>query len=110
MIAIFDYSTSSLSPELKIVTFILFAAAFILYLDTRRHFGGNVKSFIDLLSLFALCMAMGALFRYFGDGTDFSFTTDYSLKWFQSICYLAAGAFYILAAKKLLTLFAVNES
>jgi len=89
---------------------ILFAAAFIFYLDTLRHFGGNVKSFIDLLSLFALCMALGALFRYFGDGMNFGFTTDYSLKWFQSICYLAAGVFYIPAAKKLLTIFAVNES
>ncbi len=105
MTGLFDYATSPLSPELKILGFLLFAAAFLVYLETRRYFGGNVKSFIDLLSLFALFMALGALLRYFGDGTDFGFTRDYSLKWFQSICYLVAGVFYILAAKKLLTLF-----
>lgn len=102
---LFDYATSPLTPELKLLGFLLFTAAFLVYLDTRRHYGGNVRSFIDLLSLFALFMMIGALLRYFGDGTDFGFTSDYSLKWFQSICYLIAGLFYILAAKKLLTLF-----
>lgn len=105
MTALFDYATSPLTPELKILGFLLFAAACLVYLDTRRHFGGNVKLFIDLLSLFTLFMTLGALLRYFGDCTDFGFTSDYSLKWFQSICYLIAGIFYILAAQKLLTLF-----
>ena len=55
-------------------------------------------------------MTLGALLRYFGDGTDLGFTSDYSLKWFQSICYLIAGIFYILAAQKLLTLFPGDRS
>ena len=58
-------------PALKIAAFLLFADVFVIYLDTRKHFGGNVKSFIDFLCLFALFMAMGSLLRYFGDGTDF---------------------------------------
>lgn len=105
MIELVDYTTNSLTPELKLVTFLLFAAAFVVYVDTRRHFGGTVKSFIDLLSMFALFMALGALLRFFGDGTGFGFTSDYSLRWFQSICYLIAGVFSVLAAHKLLTLF-----
>lgn len=105
MMNLLDYATSPLDPALKLVIFLLFAAAFVIYLDTRRYFGGNVKSFIDFLVLFTLFMAIGAFLRYFGDGTAFGFTTDYSLKWFQSIAYLVAGVFYILAAHKLLTLF-----
>jgi hypothetical protein len=110
MIDFLDYATSPLNPALKIVIFLLFAAVFLVYLDARRNFGGNVKSFIDLLCLFALFMTVGGFVRYFGDGTDFGFTSDYSLKWFQSIFYLFAGVFYILAARKLLTLFSGAES
>jgi hypothetical protein len=110
MMDLLDYATSPLNPTLKIVTFLLFAAVFLIYLDTRKYFGGNVKSFIDFLCLFALFMTMGSFFRYFGDGTDFGFTTDFSLKWVQSICYLFAGVFYIIAAKKLMTLFSGGKS
>jgi hypothetical protein len=110
MIDLLDYATSPLNPGLKIVTFLIFTAVFLVYLDSRRYFGGNVKTFIDYLCLFALFMAIGAFLRYFGDGTDVGFTSDYSLKWFQSICYLVAGVFYILAAQKLLTLFSGAES
>jgi hypothetical protein len=110
MMDLLDYATSPLNPALKIVIFLVFAAVFLIYLDTRRHFGGRVKSFIDLLSLFSLFMVVGSLIRYFGDGTAFGFTSDYSLKWFQSIAYLAACIFYILAAQKLLTLFSGGKS
>ncbi len=110
MMDLVAYAISPLNPALKIVIFLIFAAVFLLYLDTRKHFGGNVRSFIDLLTLFALFMALGAFFRIFGDGLEFGFTRDYSLKWFQSIAYLAAGAFFILAAHKLLTLFSEGET
>ena len=100
-----DYATSPLDPILKIVIFLIFFVIFLIYFDTRKYFGGNVKSFIDLLFLFALFMAIGTFFRVFGDGTDFGFSKDYSLKWFQSICFLIAGGIYVLAARKLLNLF-----
>jgi hypothetical protein len=109
MMDLFDYATSPLNPALKIIIFLIFAVVFLLYLDTRRHFGGRVRSFIDLLSLFGLFMTLGAFFRIFGDGLEFGFTGDYSLKWFQSIAYLAAGVFLILAACKLLSLFSGEE-
>jgi hypothetical protein len=100
-----DYTTSPLNPALKLLVFFLFLVVAIIYVDTRKKFGGAVRSFIDLLLLFALCMATGSLLRYFGDGTGFGFTTAYSLRWFQSIMYIAGVSFLILAAKKLLTLF-----
>jgi hypothetical protein len=110
MTDLFDYASSPLNPALKIIIFLIFAAVFLLYLDTRKHFGGKVRSFIDLLSLFGLFMALGAFFRIFGDGLGYGFTSDYSLKWFQSIAYLAAGVFFVLAARKLLTLFSEGKS
>jgi hypothetical protein len=55
-------------------------------------------------------MALGAFFRIFGDGLEFGFTGDYSLKWFQSIAYLLAGAFFIMAAWKLMTLFSEGDA
>jgi hypothetical protein len=106
---LFDYTTSPLDPTLKIVIFLIFIVVFLIYLDTRKNYGGNVGYFIDLLYLFAWFMALGTCFRIFGDGTDYGFTKDYSLKWFQSICYLVAGVFYVLAARKLLTLFSEDK-
>lgn len=110
MMDLFDYAISPLNPALKIIIFLVFAAVFFLYIDTRKHFGGTVRSFIDLLSLFALFMALGAFFRIFGDGLEFGFTGDYSLKWLQSIAYLLAGAFFIMAAWKLMTLFSEGDA
>lgn len=102
---LFDYATSPLNPGLKFIVFLLFVVVVIIYLDTRRKFGGQIRKFIDLLLLFSIFMAMGSLFRYFGHGTDFGFTTDYSLKWFQSLAYLSGSVCFIFAAHKLLNLF-----
>jgi len=68
-----------------------------------RDFLRNIL--LDLLLLFSLFMAPGLLFRFFGHGTDFGFTPDYSLKWFQSLAYLSGAVSLIFAAKKMLTLF-----
>lgn len=105
MTAFFDYTTSPLNPALKLVVFLLFVIVSAVYWDTRKKFGGRVKSFIGLLLVSTLFMAAGALLRYFGHGTDFGFTPDYSLKWFQSIMYCCGVACLILAAGKLLCLF-----
>jgi hypothetical protein len=106
MIDLIDYASSPLNPALKIIVFLLFAGAVLLYLDARGQFGGRVRSFVDLLCLIVLFMAIGALLRYFGDGTAFGFTAEYSLKWLQSTCYLFAGISSVLAAHRLLTIFA----
>ena len=105
MTDLFDYATSPLSPVLKLVTVILFIAIASIYWDTRRKYGGSVRLFLDTIFLFAVFMATGSLFRYFGDGIEFGFTVEYSLKWFQSIAYCAGTVFLILAAKRLSSLF-----
>jgi hypothetical protein len=109
MIPLADYATSPLNPALKLLVFVLFVATALVYWDARKKFGGSVKEFIDMLMLFALFMAIGALFRYFGHGTAFGFTTDYSLKWLQSLMYCAGAACLIFAAYRLLNLFRGRE-
>jgi hypothetical protein len=105
VIDLLDYATSPLNPALKLMVFFLFIAVAIVYWDARKKFGGTVKSFIDMLFFFSVLMAVGAMLRYFGDGTIFGFTTAYSLKWFQSLAYCAAVFCLILAGNKLLNLF-----
>ena len=105
MTDLFDYSSSLLNPALKILVFCIFLAATIVYFDVRRRFGGRTSTAIGLLLLFSLFMAAGALLRYFGHGTEFGFTSDYSLKWFQSLAYILAAICSVLAGKEFLTLF-----
>jgi len=109
MIDITDYATSPLNPAFKLLVFALFLIVAVIYWDIRKKFGGAVRSFIDMLLLFAIFMALGALLRYFGDGIDFGFTAAYSLKWFQSIMYFAGVACLILAAYRLFSLFREAE-
>lgn len=105
MSAIFDYSTSPFNPGLKMIITVLFFVVAIIYYDARAKYGGEVQNFISLLFVFALLFAMASLFRYFGHGTDFGFTKDYSLKWLQSLALMLSSLVYILAGKKLLGLF-----
>lgn len=105
MTDLFDYATSPLNPVLKLVTVLLCIAIAGVYWDTRRKFGGSVRLVLDNLFLFGVFMAAGYLFRYFGDGIEFGFTVEYSLKWFQSIAYCVGTVFLIRAALRLSSLF-----
>lgn len=99
------YDHSPLNPALKILVFLIFLAAVVVYLDTRRQFGGRIQKTVNLLLFFSAFMALGSLLRYFGTGTEFGFTEDYSLKWFQSLAYLGGIICLVLAGRRLLTLF-----
>ena len=105
MIEILDYNTSPLNPALKILVSVLFLVISAIFYDMRMKFGGNVRTLINYLFLFSLFMAMASIFRFFGHGTEFGFTTDYSLKWFQSLAYIIGGVFFLLAGKRILDLF-----
>ncbi len=106
---ILAYDQSILNPFLKIIILLIFLATAVVYLDARRQFGGRVLKVINLLFLFAIFMAAGALIRYFGDGLLFGFTPDLSLKWFQSLAYIIAVSCMILAGHQLLILFRRDE-
>lgn len=100
-----DYTTNPLNPLLKLLIFILFVIITVIYYDTKRLIGGEVQKIIGFLLLFSVFMALGSLIRYFGHGTEFGFTPEYSLKWFQSLAYLSGAICCIIAARKMLTLF-----
>lgn len=104
MAEIFDYNTSILNPVLKIIIALLFVAIAFIYYDVRKRYGGNVKSLVTELFFFAIFVFIASTFRYFGDGIEFGFTKDYSMKWLQSTGFLMASFIYLLAGKRLLTL------
>ena len=104
MAGIFDYDTSILNPALKIIIALLFVAIAFIYYDVRKKYGGNVKFFVTGLFYFAIFVFIASTLRYFGDGIEFGFTKDYSLKWLQSIGFLIASLIYLLAGKRMLTL------
>lgn len=104
MANIFDYNTSILNPALKIIIALLFLIIAFIYYNVSNKYGGKVQLFVRGLFYFAIFIFVASLFRYFGDGIEFGFTKDYSLKWLQSIGFLIASIIYLLAGKKLLTL------
>ena len=105
MDAFLNYDTSPLNPALKIVIPVVFFAVFLIYLFTRKYYTEKIRTFIDILLIFALFAVIAGVFRYIGDGTQFGFTKEYSLKWFQTLAIVAEAACFGLAGYKLLHLF-----
>jgi len=81
----------------------------MIYVSIRQYYSGEIRSFITMLLLFALFETVAAVFRYFGHGTEFGFTSDYSLRWLQSIAHIIAAVFFIIAGYNLLHLFGGNK-
>lgn len=104
MVDIFDYDTSILNPALKIIIPLVFLAVAYLYYDVRNKYDGKVKSFVTGLFYFALFVFIASVCRYFGDGIEFGFTKQYSLRWLQSLGYLISSITFLLAGKKLFNL------
>ena len=104
-----NYDTSPLNPAIKVIIPLVFLLVFAIYLYTRRYYTEKIRTFIDILLLFASFAVIAGIFRYFGDGTQFGFTKEYSLKWFQSLAMVAEAACFALAGYKLLHLFEVER-
>jgi hypothetical protein len=102
---LFNYDTSPLNPALKIIMPLVFLVVLAIYFRLRRYYKGKLKTVLNFLLLFALFAVITGIFRYFGDGTMFGFTKDYSLKWFQSLTLVAEAAFFALGGYTLLHLF-----
>jgi len=98
------YDTSPLNPALKMVIPVIFLAVLVIYAYTRKYYSEKIRIFIDSMILFAFFAVISGTIRYFGDGTAFGFTGDYSLKWFQSLAYVAEAGCFILAGYRLLHL------
>jgi hypothetical protein len=109
MDTLLNYDTSPLNPALKILIPFIFLAVLGIYLSTRRYYSDKLRAFIDAMILFAFFAVMAGVLRYFGDGTQFGFTKDYSLRWLQSLAMVAEAACFILAGYRLLHLFGEGE-
>src|SRR5512138_1271219 len=101
MTGLFDYDTSWLNPALKLVIAGLFLIVTYGFYRARRLYVGDLHRFFTLLLWMGITGAVAALLRYFGHGTDFGFTKEYSLKWFQSLGYVVQVILFILAARQI---------
>lgn len=97
MSGIFDYDTSWLNPALKVVIVGLYVAAAYGYIRARRLYAGDLYRFFSLVFWMGTAGAAAALLRYFGHGTQFGFTAEYSLKWFQSAGYVIQASLFVVA-------------
>ncbi len=105
MVDLLDYNTSPLVLILKGIAPLLFLGALALYAITRKYYSDKIRVFIDVLILFSLFTVIAGWLRIYADGTEFGFTKEYSLRWFQSIAYIVSGGCFIYAGYRLLNLF-----
>ena len=98
---IFNYDTSWLNPALKLLNVGLFLVVAFIYFRARRFYAGDILKVLSLSFWMSFAGALGALLRYFGHGEIFGLNSQLSLKWFQSICYVAQGILLILAGWRL---------
>jgi hypothetical protein len=96
MAELFNYDTSWLNPALKLVIVALFLFVAYVYYRARSGYAGDIVKVLNLLFWMSTAAALGALLRYFGHGTQFGFTSEYSLKWFQSLGYVAQAILFVV--------------
>jgi ABC-type maltose transport system permease subunit len=104
MADLLDYTTSPLVLILKVAAPLIFLVALVLYAASRRLFTGKIRLFLDTLILFAFFTVIAGWLRIYADGTEFGFTKEYSLRWFQSIAFIASAGCFIYAGYRLLHL------
>jgi hypothetical protein len=93
-----NYDTSWLNPALKLAIAVLFVAVAVILYRTRRIYRGDLYRVLNVLFSMAIVAAIAYVLRYFGDGLDFGFTKDLSMKWLQSIGFLIEAILFALAA------------
>ena len=97
---IFNYDTSWLSPALKILVAVGYLVMVPMFIFVARYFKGDLRKIFHILVWVGVIGSLAALTRYFGDGLQFGFTKSLSLKWFQSLGYLAQAIVFTIIAWK----------
>jgi hypothetical protein len=101
MAELLNYDTSWLNPALKILIIGIYLFVAYVYYRAKRFFAGDIEKVMGGLFWMSTAAAIAALLRYFGHGTDFGFTSQYSLKWFQSLGYVAQAVLFVVVAWRL---------
>jgi hypothetical protein len=99
MTELFNYDTSWLNPALKLVNVGLYIVVLFGYLWARRLYLDDLRKGLAILVWMGVAACVAALLRYFEHGTQFGFTQEFSLKWFQSLGYVAQAILYAAAAR-----------
>jgi len=99
MAELFNYDTSWLNPALKFVNVGLYIVVAFVYFRARKYYAGDIRRILGVLFWMGVAAAVAALLRYFGHGTMFGFTSEYSLKWFQSLGYVIQVIFFVVAGR-----------
>ena len=101
MTELFNYDTSWLNPALKLIILGIYVLIAFVYFRSRRSFTGDIHWVLVVLFWMGATAAVASLLRYFGTGTQFGFTNEFSLKWFQSLGYLVQSILFVVAVRKL---------
>jgi len=104
MTDLLDYNTSPLVFILKVIAPLFFLGALAFYALTRKYYSGKIRLLIDTLILFSFFTFVAGWLRIYADGTEFGFTKEYSLRWFQSIGYIVSAGCFVFAGYRLLLL------
>ena len=96
MAELLNYDTSWLNPALKFVIIGLYVFIAYAYYRARLYYAGDIEKVLRTLFWMSTVAAVAAVLRYFGHGTEFGFTSAYSLKWFQSLGYIFQAILFIL--------------
>jgi len=99
MAELFNYDTSWLNPALKFVNVGLYIVVAFVYFRARKYYAGDIRRILGVLFWMGFAAAVAALLRYFGHGTMFGFTSEYSLKWFQSLGYVIQVILFVVAGR-----------
>lgn len=99
MIDWFDYTTSPLNPGLMLAIIVAYVAVAYAYIRARRLYSGDLYRFLSILFWMGTLGGIAALLRYFGDGTQFGFTKELSLKWIQSLGYVVQAILFVVAVR-----------
>ncbi|MBI9051068.1 MAG: hypothetical protein JEZ00_16725 [Anaerolineaceae bacterium] len=99
MTEFFNYDTSWLNPALKLLNVVIYMIVVYWYFKARRLYTDDLHIGFTILGWMGIIAMVAALFRYFGHGTQFGFTSELSLKWFQSLGYLIQAILYVSAGR-----------
>jgi hypothetical protein len=99
MADLFNYDTSWLNQALKLMNVVLYVLVIHGYMRARRLYQDDLHKGLTILVWMGAIAGATAFLRYFDHGTQFGFTKEFSLKWFQSLGYVMQAVLYVVAAR-----------
>ncbi len=96
-----NYDTSWLNPALKLVNVGLYLLVAYVYYRARDAFSGDLRKALAILFWMGVVATLTSVARYFGHGLQFGFTTEFSLKWFESLGNVIGVVLLLIAARAL---------